>query len=95
MLLTTKQAAKAVGLSEYELRRGWKEGRYPALVIGKNDQRLRLRWNIELLQASIMEKMRVMTIGAAGGMPRYKCSLYEATPTAMEKGVSKWRKDGC
>ena len=62
MLLTTKQASKAVGLSEYELRRGWKEGRYPALVIGKNDQRMRLRWNLDVLQAAIMQKMKERSV---------------------------------
>ena len=57
MLVTTKQAAKATGLSEYELRRGWKEGRYPALVIGSGDERRRLRWNLEALEAAIMAQM--------------------------------------
>ncbi len=57
MLVTTKQAAKATGLSEYELRRGWKEGKYPALVIGRGDERRRLRWNLEALQAAIMVQM--------------------------------------
>lgn len=63
MLVTTKQAAKATGLSEYELRRGFLEGKYPALVIGRGDQRRRLRWNLEALQAAILAKMQ----GAAGG----------------------------
>lgn len=58
MLVTTEQASKAVGLSQYELRRGWKEGRYPALVIGRQEQRRRLRWNLEVLQAAIMEQMK-------------------------------------
>ena len=57
MLVTTKQAAKATGLSEYELRRGWKEGKYPALVIGRGDERRRLRWNLETLQAAILKEM--------------------------------------
>lgn len=57
MLMNTKQAAKATGLSEYELRRGWKEGKYPALVIGRGDERRRLRWNLEALQASILAQM--------------------------------------
>ncbi|MCR4885457.1 MAG: hypothetical protein K5919_00895 [Clostridiales bacterium] len=57
MLVTTKQAAKATGLSEYELRRGWKEGKYPALVIGRGDERRRLRWNLEALQAAILKEM--------------------------------------
>lgn len=57
MLVTTKQAAKATGLSEYELRRGFLEGKYPALVIGRGDQRRRLRWNLEALQAAILKEM--------------------------------------
>ena len=58
MLLTTEQASKAVRLSQYELRRGWKEGRYPALQIGRREQRQRLRWNLDVLQAAIMEQMK-------------------------------------
>ena len=58
MLVTTEQASKAVGLSQYELRRGWKQGRYPALVIGRSEQRQRLRWNLEVLQSAIMEQMK-------------------------------------
>ena len=57
MLVNTKAAAQATGLSEYELRRGWKEGRYPALVIGRGDDRRRLRWNLEALQAAILAQM--------------------------------------
>lgn len=58
MLLTTNQAAAATGLSEYELRMGWKEGRYPALVIGKKGgNRQRLRWRLDLLQAAIEKAM--------------------------------------
>jgi len=57
VLVTTKQAAEATGLSEYELRRGFLEGKYPALVIGRGDQRRRLRWNLEALQAAILKGM--------------------------------------
>lgn len=57
MLVTTKEAAEATGLSEYELRRGFLEGKYPALVIGRGDQRRRLRWNLEALQAAILKEM--------------------------------------
>ena len=60
MLVTTKQAAEATGLSAYELRRGFLEGRYPALVIGRGDQRRRLRWNLEALEAAIREQMRAV-----------------------------------
>ena len=57
MLVTTKAAAEATGLSEYELRRGWRSGVYPALVIGRGDERRRLRWNLEALQAAILREM--------------------------------------
>ena len=57
MLVNTKQAAKATGLSEYELRRGWKEGVYPALLIGQGDQRRRLRWDIDALISAIRAQM--------------------------------------
>ena len=57
MLVTTKKAAAETGLSEYELRRGYLEGRYPALVIGRGDQRRRLRWNLEALRAAILREM--------------------------------------
>lgn len=60
MLVTTKQAAKATGLSEYELRRGWKQGIYPALLIGRGDQRRRLRWNLEALEEAIRAQMRAV-----------------------------------
>ena len=33
--VNTHDAARAVGLSEWELRAGFKEGRYPALEIGR------------------------------------------------------------
>ena len=57
MLVNTKQAARATGLSEYELRRGWKAGVYPALLIGQGDQRRRLRWDIDALIAAIRAQM--------------------------------------
>ena len=57
MLVNTKTAAKETGLSAYELRRGYLAGRYPALVIGRNGERPRLRWNLETLQAAIERLM--------------------------------------
>lgn len=56
-LATTVKASEHTGLSQYELRRGWKEGRYPALVIGRGDQRRRLRWNLEALDKAILQEM--------------------------------------
>jgi hypothetical protein len=57
VLVTTKQAAEATGLSEYELRRGYKQGIYPALLIGRGSERRRLRWNLETLRAAILQQM--------------------------------------
>ena len=57
MLVSTKRAAEVTGLSEWELRRGWKAGRYPALVIGNGGDRPRLRWNLEALLAAIEQQM--------------------------------------
>ncbi|MBE5782504.1 MAG: hypothetical protein E7329_04215 [Clostridiales bacterium] len=62
MLVNTKEASRITGLSEYELRRGYLEGKYPALVIGRGDQRRRLRWNMEALQEAIQKQM-----GMVGG----------------------------
>lgn len=61
MLVTTKKAAEVTGLSAYELRRGFLEGKYPALVIGRGDQRRRLRWNLEALQTAILKEMQMNT----------------------------------
>ena len=57
MLVTTKIAAEKVGLSEYELRMGFKQGRYPAIEIGQGERARRLRWNLDLLRAAITENM--------------------------------------
>lgn len=56
-LATTKQASEATGLSEWELRVGWKQGRYPAIEIGQGERAKRLRWNLDLLQQAIMDQM--------------------------------------
>lgn len=58
MLVSTKVAAKAVKLSEYELRTGYKQGKYPALEIGFGTRAKRLRWDIKLLKEAIDEIMR-------------------------------------
>ena len=57
-LLTTKQAAAETGLSEYELRLGFKQGRYPALLIGQGDRARRLRWNLDALEEAIADQMK-------------------------------------
>ena len=57
-LLTTKEAAQATGLSEFELRLGAKQGRYPVLLIGSQDSSFRrMRWNLEALEEAIMKQM--------------------------------------
>lgn len=57
-LVTTAQASAATGLSEWELRRGYREGIYPAILIGRGESQRRLRWDIELLQETIRERMK-------------------------------------
>ena len=40
MLICTRKAAELTGLSEYELRYGFKQGIYPALEVGRGSRRL-------------------------------------------------------
>ena len=57
-LLSTKEASQECGLSEYELRIGYKQGRYPALEIGsRNSSVKRLRWNLPVLMDAIQRQM--------------------------------------
>lgn len=57
-MLTTKEASLATGLSEYELRLGAKQGRYPVLWLGSPDSSFRrMRWNLTMLQESIRRQM--------------------------------------
>ena len=56
-LLTTEQASAAVGLSAWELRRGFKAGDYPAIQIGRGDRARRLRWDLDALEMSIRQRM--------------------------------------
>jgi len=58
-LLTTAEAAKETGLSEYELRLGAKQGRYPVLYIGRDKSKIRrMRWNLDLLIEAINSQMQ-------------------------------------
>ena len=57
MLINTRQAAELTGLSEYELRHGFKQGLYPALEIGRGSRRKSLRWDPEILQQAIRDAM--------------------------------------
>ena len=57
-LLTTVEASKATGISQYELRKGGDEGRYPMIRLGneKNKYRKR-RWNLEKLEEAINKQL--------------------------------------
>lgn len=57
--VNTETAARELGLSAYELRRGWKAGVYPALVIGTGAERPRLRWNLDAVQAAMAKASEV------------------------------------
>ena len=53
-LLTTKEASQIFGLSEYELRRGFKAGIYPAIQIGSGSQKYRkIKWRYDLLEEAL------------------------------------------
>lgn len=58
MLVNTKRASQFSGLTEYELRIGYKEGRYPALEIGRGERRKSLRWDLDLLQVTLHDRMK-------------------------------------
>ena len=55
--VSTKGAAQATGLSEFELRMGFKEGRYPALEVGRGSRRRFLRWDLDVLQEALRKQM--------------------------------------
>lgn len=57
MFVGTKEAARMTGLSEYELRIGFKEGRYPALEIGRGNRRKSLRWDTDVLMNFLRDRM--------------------------------------
>ena len=57
-LVTTAKAAADTGLSEWELRRGYKAGEYPAIPIGRGGRSRRLRWDLEILKDAIKRKMK-------------------------------------
>lgn len=62
--VNTKRAAQETGLSEYELRTGFKQGRYPALEIGRGDRRRSLRWDLDILRDSLRRQMTEQAAGA-------------------------------
>ena len=57
MLVCTKKGAELTGLSELELRNGFKRGLYPALEVGRGSRRKSLRWDPEILQQAIRDAM--------------------------------------
>lgn len=57
-LLNTAEAAAATGLSQYELRRGGKEGRYPVVLCGSPGMKFRKqKWNLAALEEAIRLQM--------------------------------------
>ena len=57
-LLTTEEAAAATGLSQYELRIGAKDGRYPVILTGKPGNKFRkMKWNRDALNDAIRKQM--------------------------------------
>ena len=57
-LLNTEEAAAATGLSQYELRRGGKEGRYPVVLCGSPGMKFRKqKWNLAALEEAIRQQM--------------------------------------
>ena len=62
MFVNTKKAAKATNLSENELRNGFKQGRYPALEIGRGDRRRSLRWDLDLLNEALRKQMTANSV---------------------------------
>ena len=53
-LLSTEEASQMFGVSQYELRRGYREGRYPAIEIGSSENRFRkIKWRADLLEEAL------------------------------------------
>ena len=67
-LVNTKEAAKVTGLSEHMLRQGWKSGLYPAIELGGGGRGVRLRWNLNLLDAAIMNQMQTEQMARKNAM---------------------------
>lgn len=52
--LSTKAAASALGISAYELRRGFRAGVYPGIQVGEKGKRL--KFDPDIVQAAIQRK---------------------------------------
>ena len=86
-LLNTAEAAKAVGLSAYELRMGFKQRRYPAIEIGDEDSRVkRLRWNLDALEAALEKQLQFggETKSILIACSKSAISIVETSPTQCE-----------
>ena len=57
MLVKTKKASENLGVSTYELIRGYKTGRYPAVMIGKGGRGSKLLWDVDLLREVLQREM--------------------------------------
>ena len=58
-LLTTAEASRATGISQYELRKGGEEGRYPVILLGSPANKFRKkRWNLQMLMEAIMNQAK-------------------------------------
>ena len=53
----TDEASEATGISKFELIRGYKSGKYPAILIGKGGRGSKLRWDVDLLTEAIQREM--------------------------------------
>lgn len=67
-LVNTEEAARVTGLSERMLRQGWKTGLYPAIELGGGGRGVRLRWNLNLLDAAIMNQMQTEQMARKNAM---------------------------
>ena len=57
-LLTTEEASAATGLSQYELRLGGKQGRYPVILCGSPENKYRKqKWNLAALEEALRQQM--------------------------------------
>lgn len=56
-LLSTEEAAAATGLSQYELRKGAEEGRYPVILCGSPRNKFRKKkWRLDQLEEAIRKQ---------------------------------------
>lgn len=57
-LLSTEEISTATGLSQYELRKGAKEGRYPVIMCGQPGNKFRkMKWNLAALEDALRQQM--------------------------------------